>query len=65
MNRTSVRIGIVLLCVVAIFTAVYFFGKYHKYDTVDVNDSIKVKSGYNSEYVPFGDFVCMYLKIIK
>ncbi|MFQ9516304.1 MAG: DUF5711 family protein [Eubacterium sp.] len=56
--RVRLIIGVVLMA--ALISGIYLYNKYHKYDSYKVVNSIKIESGANSKYVPFGKFVVKY-----
>lgn len=60
LNRKKVR-GIIGLVVVALlFSGLYLYNKYNKYDNYKVIESIKIQGGAGSKYIPFEKFVVKY-----
>lgn len=58
-NRT-IRLVMGISLVLLVWGAIYLFGKYNKYDSYKVIDSIKIESGTDSKYIAFEDFVIRY-----
>lgn len=60
LKKKTVRLIIGIVCVMAVFGAVYLFNKYNKYDSYKVVKSIKIDSGSDSRFMAFEDFVIKY-----
>ncbi len=60
LKKKAVKVGIVIFLIVVATVSVSLYKKYHKYNTYTVMESINIKGGASSNYVPFGDFVVKY-----
>lgn len=54
------RLIIVIVLSVVLFSSIYFYNRYSKYDGYKVIDSVKVTGGTGSKYAPFEKFVVKY-----
>lgn len=52
-SKTRVKVGLVILCVLLIVLAIYLFNRFKTYDGYKVVDTIEMKSGESSKFVPF------------
>ena len=60
LGKRTIKILIVVFCVVLFFVSCHLYKTYKTYDGYDVKDTIKIKSGDSTEIEPFGKFICMY-----
>lgn len=59
-NRVTIRIGVVVLAVIAVIAGFLLYKRYSSYDEYKVLYSIKVDSSSDSKYLPYKDFVVKY-----
>ena len=53
LNKTRVKVGLVILGVLLIILAIYLFNRFKTYDGYKVVNTTKMKSGESSKFVPF------------
>lgn len=52
-GKTRVKVGLVIVCVLLIVLAIYLFNRFKTYDGYKVVNTIEMKSGESSKFVPF------------
>lgn len=60
LNKKNVRAVIGLVIVLLLFSGLYLYNIYNKYDSYKVIESVKIEGGGVSKYIPFEKFVVKY-----